>query len=94
MTLTLNLPTDLEAQLSRSAEQKGLTAEAYAAQLLEEQLRQERIERNQAAIRLLQSWIDEGDEEEQRETFEALKKGLEENRLSNRPLFPPRDEGE
>ena len=89
MTLTLDLPPAVQSELCRGAQQKGLTTEAYAAQLLEERLKQERIERNQAAIRLLQSWIDEGDEEEQRETFEALKKGLEENRMSDRPLFPP-----
>ncbi|MBW3625212.1 MAG: hypothetical protein KY468_17580 [Armatimonadetes bacterium] len=88
MTLTLNLPAGIESQLHREAERKGLTAEAYAAQLLEEWLKQERIERNQAAIRLLQSFIDEGDEEEQRETGEFLMRALDEDRLSDRKLFP------
>jgi hypothetical protein len=31
---------------------------------------------------------EEYDEEEQRETFEYLQKALDEDRLSNRPLFP------
>ena len=88
MTLTLNLPTSLEHQLNQEAARKGLAADEYALQVLEEQLRQERIQRNQAAIQLLQSWIEEGDEEEQRETGEFLMKALDEDRLSNRKLFP------
>ena len=46
--------------------------------------------RAENAIRLLESWYD-GDEEEardQRETWEFLKKALDEDRLSNRKLFP------
>ncbi len=46
--------------------------------------------KNTGLAALLQSWIDEGDEEEQRETFEALKKGLNETREANgeRIIFP------
>lgn len=44
---------------------------------------------NQAALDLLRSWREEGDEVEQRETWEFLKQSLDEDRLSNRPLFPP-----
>ena len=36
---------------------------------------------------LLESWRN-GDEDEQRETFAFLKKALDEDRLSYRPLFP------
>jgi hypothetical protein len=43
---------------------------------------------NQAAIDLLRSWREEGDEQEQRETWEFLKTALDEDRLSDRPLFP------
>jgi hypothetical protein len=43
---------------------------------------------NQAAIELLRSWREEGDEAEQRETWEFLQQALDEDRLSNRPLFP------
>jgi hypothetical protein len=42
---------------------------------------------NQAAIDLLRSWREEGDEQEQRETWEFLKTALDEDRLSDRPLF-------
>jgi hypothetical protein len=44
---------------------------------------------NQAAIDLLRSWREEGDEAEQRETWEFLQQALDEDRLSDRPLFPP-----
>lgn len=44
-------------------------------------------QRVQATIDLLQSW-QEGDEQEQRETWEYLKKALDEDRPSQRKLFP------
>lgn len=43
--------------------------------------------KSKAAIQLLRSWR-EGDEQEQRETWEYLKCALDEDRLSNRKLFP------
>jgi excisionase family DNA binding protein len=57
---------------------------------LEEILRlspEEQMRRNQAAREVLESFMEE-DEEEQRETWEALKKALDEDRLSYRKLFP------
>jgi hypothetical protein len=44
------------------------------------------IQRNIPAIHLLRSWC-EGDEEEQHETLEYLKRTLDEDRLSDRKLF-------
>lgn len=41
----------------------------------------------ESAVALLQSWNDE-DEQEQRETWEFLKTALDEDRLSDRKLFP------
>ena len=38
--------------------------------------------------RLFQSWMDEGDADEQRETLEYLIQALDEDRLSDRKLFP------
>jgi hypothetical protein len=43
---------------------------------------------NQAAIDLLRSWREEGDEQDQRETWEFLQTALDEDRLSDCPLFP------
>ncbi|MEG3847306.1 hypothetical protein QT971_10835 [Microcoleus sp. herbarium19] len=37
---------------------------------------EERIQRNQGAIELINSWIEEGDEQEQTETAEYLRKAL------------------
>ena len=42
---------------------------------------------------LLQSWIDEGNPEEQQETGEYLIRALDEDRLADRPLFPPELKG-
>jgi hypothetical protein len=52
--------------------------------------RSEQARKNQAAIELLRSWR-EGDEEDlqdQRETWEFLKKALNEDRLSDRDRVP------
>ncbi len=43
-------------------------------------------EKNKDAIMLLDSWLND-DEKEQKETFEYLKKALDEDRLSDRKLF-------
>lgn len=43
--------------------------------------------KNQAAIALLRSWLEE-DPGNQQEEWERVKEVLEENRLSDRPLFP------
>ena len=51
-----------------------------------EERRLVQIERNQAAIALLKSWLDE-DEEEQRETLAILMRTLDEDRPSYRKLF-------
>ncbi len=45
------------------------------------------------AIALLQSWIDEEDDAEQRETGDYLIQALDADRLSDRQLFPPELEG-
>ena len=56
----------------------------------EQAQREVQIEHNQGLITLLDSWAEGSDEDraEQRETWEYLKKALDENRLSDRPLFP------
>jgi hypothetical protein len=42
--------------------------------------------KNQAALQLLQTWST-GDAQEQAETWSVIKAALEEDRLSDRPLF-------
>lgn len=144
MTLILKLSEELEQRLEAQAEQKHLSVNEYAVQLLEQNsaltqrhnqaldflqsLRESAEEeeedgeaplrsmvdsegrfipnpqyysplpesdipleeRNKRAIALLQSWIDASDEEiaEQKETGEYLIRVLDEDRSSDRKLFP------
>lgn len=53
----------------------------------EAEWRSKQIEKNQAAIQPLRS-LRKGNAKEQRETWEFLKKALDEDRLSYRKLFP------
>lgn len=49
----------------------------------------EQAEKNQAAIDLLDSWMgDSEDASEHQKAWDCLKTALDEDRLSNRPLFP------
>jgi hypothetical protein len=86
MTLTLNLPPELEQYLYQEAKQQGLSIEAMTLQLLTQSLlfRQKQAE----AVDVLQTWIDDEDIEEQQETGDYLIQVLDEDRLSARKLFP------
>jgi hypothetical protein len=86
MTLTLNLSPELEQYLLQTANQQGLSLEALALQLLTSSilLNQKQTE----AVKLLQSWIDDEDVEEQQETGQYLIYALDDDRLSERKLFP------
>ncbi len=86
MTLTLNLPPDLESRLQNEAERQGLPAATLTLRLLDRHLPSKNPQEELA--RLLQSWIVEGDAQEQRETGEYLVRSLDEDRLSDRSLFP------
>lgn len=86
MTLTLDLPQELEERLHHEAERRGVPAATLTLELLEHYL-PSRSPR-QDVINLLQSWLNEGDAQEQRETGEYLIRTLDEDRLSSRKLFP------
>jgi predicted transcriptional regulator len=87
-TITLTLDSELERRLLQEASRHGLSPEQYAVQALEEYILRTARERREKAIALVQSWIDEGDEEEQKETWEYLVRVLDEDRTSVRKLFP------
>lgn len=53
-----------------------------------EQKRRAQIEKNKGLIALLDEWLADPDAEEQKETWEFLRKALDEDRLSDRKLFP------
>jgi hypothetical protein len=49
----------------------------------------EQAQKNQVAINLLDSWLSEDeDASEHQQTWDYLKKVMDEDRLSDRPLFP------
>jgi hypothetical protein len=85
MPLTLNLSPEIEQYLLQEANQHGLSVEVMAMQLLTNSisLKQKQTE----AVNLLQSWMDD-DESEQQETGQYLIYALDEDRLSDRKLFP------
>ncbi len=86
MTLTLSLPPELEQYLIQEAQQQGLSVETYTLELIQKSILPK--EKQLKIVNVLQSWIDESDEKEQQETGEYLINALDENRLSNRQLFP------
>jgi hypothetical protein len=91
MTLTFELTPELEERLTREAARQGVPVETYALEILARHL--PATERQAELVSLLQSWIEEGDAEEQRETGEYLIHALDEDRLSDRKLFPPELKG-
>jgi hypothetical protein len=91
MTLMLELPSELEQQLTKAASRHGLAVEDYALGLLKRGVPAS-VELDQAAA-LVESWIAEGDENEQRETGDYLIRALDQDRTSERKLFPSELEG-
>ncbi len=91
MTLNLDLPPELEQYLLQEAKQQGLSIEAMTLQLLANSLL--RRQKQAKAVDMLQSWIDDEDIEEQQETGKYLVQVLDEDRLSDRKLFPPEMKG-
>jgi hypothetical protein len=86
MSMTIVLPSELEERLIEESERRNLPASTLALQLLDQHLPSK--DRHDNLIALIQSWIDSDDSEEQRETGEYLVRVLDEDRLSNRKLFP------
>lgn len=91
MTLTLDLSAELEERLAQEAERAGVAPDRYAVRLLEQQLLTE--DRRTRLVALLDSWMEDEDQEEQRETLDYLVRALDEDRASQRKLFPPEMKG-
>ncbi|BAZ08500.1 hypothetical protein NIES4071_03050 [Calothrix sp. NIES-4071] len=81
---------DMIRLFRRSSETQSSSAETWNAVVnqIRNETSQQKAARQQALSKLLQSWEDEGDEQEQKETLEFLQQALNQNRTSNRPLFP------
>lgn len=67
--------------------QKLLDKTIKSSAVLPARTKEEQMQRNLATIEWLDKWAEEGDEEEQRETFEYLQKALDEDRLSSQRLL-------
>jgi hypothetical protein len=91
MAFTVTLTPELERRLTQQANHKGMTAKGYALQLLDKYL--DFKDNKTELVALLQEWIDADDTEEQRETGDYLIRTLDNDRLSNRKLFPPELKG-
>lgn len=86
MTLTLDLTADLEQRLNEEASRLGVAPDQFVLQVLKQHLPTQ--DRSKQFAALLDSWLEE-DQEEQKDTFEYLVRSLDEDRLSQRKLFPP-----
>lgn len=82
MSLMVELENGLEERVRHEADKRGIDARAYARQLVESGLENPR---HPLSIEL-QSWIDKGDEEEQRETLDAIMTSLKEYPLTFREV--------
>lgn len=91
MNVTLDLTPELGRRLRLAARQHGVSADAYTVQLLDLHLPCG----NDASelVSLLQSWMDEEDAGEQRDTGEYLVRALDGDRLSDRRFFPQEHKG-
>jgi hypothetical protein len=87
MTLTLHVPPRLEQCLIQEVKRQGLPLDVYSLQLLDTYLppKDQCLE----LVTLLQTWMADGQSEEQRETGEYLVRVLDEARLADRKRFPP-----
>ena len=91
MELVLNLSLELQQRLDEAAGERGVTNDAFAIELLEtELLRGNRRDKLQS---LLQSWIDESKTNNSTEVGSDFIRQLDEDRLSDRKLYPTELEG-
>jgi hypothetical protein len=87
MTLMLPLPLELQARLAEEAKRLGVNEADCALRLLDHHLPP--AERRAQAVALIESWIQEEDDQEQKQTGDFLVQSLNEDRPSDRKLFPP-----
>ncbi|MCK6483067.1 MAG: hypothetical protein HUU22_10995 [Phycisphaerae bacterium] len=91
MTLTLNLPAELEGRLKQAAEAEGIGESEFVVRTLERCLLEVR---RQAALEMLRRWneqdatSDPAEIEERRRAWEAFKAGMNEHHSSQRKVYP------
>ena len=87
MTLTLTINPELEERLGRAAAKQSLPVGEFAIQVLERHLPAD--DRSARLGVMLQSWMDENEAVE----VDDLLCALDQDRLSERKLFPPELKG-
>ena len=91
MTLTLALPPAVVESLTREAVRQGIPLDIYVVRVLEQHALPP--SRSDRAVAALQAWRDDASQRDQQEPENNLLQALDEDRLSNRPLFPPELKG-
>lgn len=90
--MMLTLRPEVEARVMREAVRHGLSPEEYANQIIDERLSEAEQERRGKLIAMLQAWNEE--EANDSEGFDdEFFKMLDEDRTSERKLFPPELKG-
>ena len=88
MTVTLDLPPEIEKRIQTEAARQSLGVEEYLLRLVERAVPDaEEAARRERALHLLRSVSNIGDEQEQKETFDYLKTAVDADRLSERKRF-------
>jgi hypothetical protein len=91
MTIQIELQPPLQRQLAALAADRGVSVEQCATELLAQSIPRQRTASEHAE--LLRQFREEADIVEQKETGDFLIRALDEDRPSNRKLFPPELEG-
>jgi hypothetical protein len=91
MDLMLPLSSELEQRLAKEAMRLSIAPAECVLHLLDQHLPPEG--HGPELVALLQSWLDDDNSTEQKETGDYLVKALDEDRLCDRKHFPPDSEG-
>ncbi len=91
MPLTLPLTADLEQRLNEEARRLNVGPTEWVLRLLDQHLPLK--DRGPDVVALVQSWLDEDNAEEQKQTGDYLIEALDADRMSDRKLYPPDLEG-
>jgi hypothetical protein len=94
MTLTINIPGELEARLKGEAARQGIGPAEFARRLIEQHLAPPAPHDDDATLELLAQWTvedatsDPAEIAARRQEWEQFKRSMNENRFSGRRLFP------
>lgn len=93
MVLTLTLPEELSESLTLQAQRLGLTPNGYALQVLQSSV--PAAQRRERLIALLDTRIAAAElaNYQDDDDSDAILRAIDEDRLSDRPLFPPELKG-